>query len=70
MLEIARKLQERKGNVSIHLFFIDSAPSIVQEAIVQLGETTEYEINILRAIFDIHDVKVSITKLDISCIHD
>lgn len=60
MLEIAIKLQERRKNVQLHLFFVDSAPQIAQAAIVQLGEQTDYEVNILRAIFDINDIKVCI----------
>lgn len=58
MLEIAKKLKERRDDVQLQLFFIDCAPTIIQEALIQLGEDSDYEVNILRNIFDITDVKV------------
>lgn len=63
MLEIAKILQDRKPNVDLHLFFIDSAPQTAQEAIMQLGEAIDYEVNILRNIFNINDIEVRIRIL-------
>lgn len=60
MLEIAKKLKEKRNDIHLQLFFIDSAPTIIQEALMQLGEVSDYEVNILRNIFDITDVKVCI----------
>lgn len=62
MLEIAKKLKEiRGGNVEFQLFFIDSAPETMKQAIFQLGDGDDYELNILRAIFNIDDIIVSIS---------
>lgn len=63
-MEIARELNAQKKNVKLHLFFINSAPTTIQKEILQLGEDTDFEVNILRTIFQIHELEVSIFHYD------
>ncbi|KAG5891273.1 hypothetical protein JTB14_019643 [Gonioctena quinquepunctata] len=61
-IEIARVLQ--KENASLHLFFIDSAPRRIQQALKELGENrNDQGLNLLKRVFDIKDTEV-IRKLE------
>lgn len=56
-VEIARILHRLKA--SLHLYFVDSAPSTIQAAIKHLGDDKiEREVNLLSRILKINDVKV------------
>lgn len=58
-IEIARHLQQEKPEAKLNMFFIDSAPTFIQNVLVQLGESNkDLEMNILRSIFNINDLKV------------
>ncbi|CAG9823792.1 unnamed protein product [Phaedon cochleariae] len=61
-IEIARILH--KQNASLHLFFVDSAPNRIQQALKELGETSnDQSLNFLRRVFDINDSEV-VKKLE------
>lgn len=65
MIEIARNLQQLNPKAALHVFFIDSAPESIQEIAMQLGDGNDnVEINILRYLFSITDVKVSFGSYD------
>lgn len=57
MVEIAKILD--KHGASLHLYFIDAAPTTLQSAIKHLGETTaNMETNLLTRILKINDGEV------------
>lgn len=55
--EIA-KVFDKLYKPSIHLYFIDGAPSTLQSAIKHLGEGNEMEVNLLSRIFNNNDAQV------------
>ncbi|XP_057655807.1 fatty acid synthase-like [Diorhabda carinulata] len=60
-IEIAKQLTKR--NARLNLFFVDSSPLRIQQGLQDLGNGVQFEINLLRVIFEINDSEI-VTKLN------